>query len=125
MNSVSLIGRIVRDPEVRYSQSGSAFATFAVAIDRGKDQGADFPQILCLGKLADFAEKYLAKGKRIAVQGKLQTSSYEREGRKIYKTEVLADRIEFLDRKEDAEPKEEKHEPIPEGFAQLDDDIPF
>ncbi len=106
MNSVILVGRLTRDPEVRYtSDTNRAIANFSVAIDRGKDRsgndlGADFPNIVCFGKQAEIVEKYVTKGMQIGIQGRLQTRSYEnKEGKKVYVTEVVADRVEFLDSK--------------------------
>ena len=144
MNSVSLIGRLTRDPEVRYGQSSqTAVARFSIAIDRGRDRdgndrGADFPNIVCFGKTAELVEKYLGKGRLVGITGRLQTGSYEKDGRKVYTTEVLADRVEFLDRGERAEggqsysqggapaPASEPMPSVPEGFAQMtDDDFPF
>lgn len=142
MNSVSLIGRLTRDPEVRYgAASQTAVARFSIAIDRGRDRdgndrGADYPNIVCFGKTAELVEKYLGKGRLVGITGRIQTGSYEKDGKKVYTTEVLADRVEFLDRGDrsasDAQggssaPAFEPSAPsVPEGFSQLtDDDIPF
>lgn len=143
MNSVQLIGRLTRDPEVRYGASSqTAVARFSIAIDRGRDRdgndrGADFPNIVCFGKTAELVEKYVGKGRLVGITGRIQTGSYEKDGRKVYTTEVLADRVEFLDRGDKAEggqssggygaPAQQSSGPaIPEGFSQLtDDDIPF
>lgn len=129
MNQVSLIGRLTKDPEVRYSASGTAFAQFNLAVSRGKDKSgndlADFPTVKCIGKTAELVEKYMSKGRLVGITGRLETGSYEKDGRKYYTTDVLADRIEFLEKKgESAEPAAEPT--VPEGFAMLtDDDIPF
>ena len=141
MNSVSLIGRLTRDPEVRYgAASQTAVARFSIAIDRGRDRdgndrGADYPNIVCFGKTAELVEKYLGKGRLVGITGRIQTGSYEKDGKKVYTTEVLADRVEFLDRGDRTEsaqggssaPAFEPAAPsVPEGFSQLtDDDIPF
>ena len=139
MNQVSLIGRITRDPEVRYgAQSQTAVARFSIAIDRGKDKdgndkGADYPGILCFGKTAELVERYLGKGRLVGITGKIQTGSYDKDGKKVYTTEVLADHIEFLDRAESKgeggatpKPAPEKPETSENGFEALDDDdIPF
>ena len=142
MNSVSLIGRLTRDPEVRYgAASQTAVARFSIAIDRGKDRdgndrGADYPNIVCFGKTAELVEKYLGKGRLVGITGRIQTGSYEKDGKKVYTTEVLADRVEFLDRGDraaegqqggfSAQVSEPAEPPAPEGFTQLtDDDIPF
>ena len=106
MNSAILVGRLTRDPEVRYtSDTQRAIANFSIAIDRGKgrdgkDLGTDFPIIVCYGKTAELVEKYVGKGMQVGIQGRLQTRSYEnKEGKKVYVTEVVADRVEFLDSK--------------------------
>ena len=147
MNQVSLIGRLTRDPEVRYGQtSQTAVARFSIAIDRGKDRdgndrGADFPNIVCFGKTAELVEKYLGKGRLVGITGRIQTGSYEKDGKKVYTTEVLAERVEFLDRGDRAQEggaassggfaavpsaPAEAAPAVPEGFAQLtDDDYPF
>ena len=138
MNSVSLIGRLTKDPDVRYgAASQTAVARFTIAIDRGKDKngedrGADFPGIVCFGKTAELCERYLGKGRLVGIQGRIQTGSYEKDGRKVYTTEVLADRVEFLDRGDKSggsaaqmggAPSENQ---VPAGFTEMtDDDIPF
>ena len=145
MNSVSLIGRLTRDPEVRYgAQSQTAVARFSIAINRpmgrnGEEQ-TDYPNIVCFGKTAELVEKYVGKGRLVGIQGRIQTGSYtNKEGQKVYTTEVVADRVEFLDRGDRAEggsqgsmgysapaPEKSSGPAIPEGFSQLtDDDIPF
>lgn len=109
MNSVALIGRLTSDPKITYSGE-LAIAKFAIAINRPKtksnqDPGADFPNVVAYGKSAELVEKYITKGRLIGVSGRIQTSSYEdREGRKIYTTSIVADRVEFLDRAGEAEP---------------------
>lgn len=138
MNSVILIGRLTRDPELRYtSGTQMAVATFTVAIDRpvraGAEKQTDFPRVTVFGKQAENCEKYLAKGRLVGVQGRLQTGSYtNKDGVTVYTTDVVADRVEFLDwgRREhyssDSEPAapQEEYYP-PQGFAAIDEDIPF
>ncbi|MEA4922347.1 MAG: single-stranded DNA-binding protein [Eubacteriaceae bacterium] len=102
MNHVVLIGRLTRDPEVRYSNDNMAIARFSIAIDRPpKRDGtkeADFPSIVVFGKQAESCEKYIAKGRLVAVEGRIQTGSYvNKEGNKVYTTEVIASRVEFLE----------------------------
>ncbi len=139
MNNVVLIGRLTRDPEVRYiPESQLAVATFTVAIDRiGKDKGADFPRVTCFGKTAELVERFISKGRLVGIQGRIQTGSYKnKEGATVYTTEVVADRVEFLDRGDKTgmdsgsgfERRDAKGAPeVPEGFQALedDDDIPF
>ena len=103
MNSVELIGRLVRDPEVRYtSGSQMAVATFSIAIDRPQKEGqqkqTDFPRITVFGRQAETCEKYLKKGKLVAIQGRIQTGSYtDKNGEKQYTTDIVANRVEFID----------------------------
>ncbi len=126
MNSVALVGRLTKDPVVRYKDE-MAIARFTLAVDRpkqnGKEATSDFPSIICFGKTAELAEKYLTKGRQIGVTGRIQTGNYtDKDGKKVYTTEVTADRIEFLDK---PEKKEEPNEKSPyEGFENADG-IPF
>lgn len=110
MNKVILMGRLTRDPEVRYSQGESplAIARYTLAVDRrfnrnnGGDnqQSADFISCVAFGRSGEFAEKYLRKGTKIAVSGRIQTGSYtNREGQKVYTTDVVLDDIEFAESK--------------------------
>ena len=129
MNCVVLIGRLTKEPEVKYiPDSQMAVATFTVAIDRpvksGQEKKTDFPRITVFGKQAENCERFLTKGSRVGIQGRIQTGSYtNKNGQTIYTTDVIADRVEFLstsDKKKDGETE------IPSGFAAIaDDDIPF
>ena len=133
MNSVVLIGYLTRDPEMRYTaDTQMAITKFSIAIDRpGKDKGADYPNITVFGKQAENCEKFLKKGRLVGVQGRLQTGSYDKDGHKVYTTDVVADRVEFLGGSEKsttpaAAPEPEKEpEYVPDGFEQDPDDIPF
>lgn len=136
MNSVILIGRLTRDPEVRYvPESQLAVASFTVAIDRPpRKDGAkqtDFPRVTVFGKQAENCERYLTKGRLVGVQGRLQTGSYtNKEGQTVYTTDVVADRVEFLewgDKKESSGGgSQDRNSGIPEGFRALEDeDMPF
>lgn len=100
MNKVILVGRLTRDPEVRYSQGekAMAIARYTLAVDRYKE-GADFPGIIAFGKQAEFAEKYLKQGMKILVEGRIQTGSYEKDGKKIYTTDIVVERHEFVEKK--------------------------
>ena len=125
MNSVILIGRLTRDPELRYTPSQMAVATFSVAIDRptanGKEKQTDFPRVTVFGKAAENCEKFLAKGRLVGIQGTLQTGSYEKNGITVYTTDVIANRVEFLEWGE----KKPQADFAPAGFAAMDEDIPF
>ena len=150
MNSVVLIGRLTRDPEIRYiSESQMAVATFTVTIDRpvrsGQEKKTDFPRVTVFGRQAENCERFLAKGRLVGVQGRIQTGSYtNKDGVTVYTTDVVADRVEFLewgDRNEGgggyqnqgrSQQQPSRQEPadsdmgVPEGFQALqDDDIPF
>lgn len=158
MNSVVLIGRLTRDPETRYtSGSQMAVCTFSIAIDRparqGEERKTDFPRITVFGKQAENCERFLKKGRLVGVQGRLQTGSYtNKDGATVYTTDVVADRVEFLewgDRQssgemsgqrsysapreaapqyQSAEPQpmsEPQEEFAPDGFTSIEEDIPF
>ena len=102
MNSVVLIGRLTRDPELSYTpNTQSAITRFTIAVDRprrqGEDQGADFIRITVWGRQAETCDRYLSKGRQVAVMGRIQTGSYKnREGVTVYTTDIIADRVEFL-----------------------------
>ena len=144
MNSVVLIGRLAKDPDIRSAQSGTAVCRITVAVDRpprqGEEKQADFIQVATFGKTAENIGKYMRKGRQAAVQGRIQTGSYKnREGQTVYTTEVIADRVEFI-----GSAHEEKHEEpkrqeqykqqeiseyydddLPDAFASTDEEIPF
>ena len=142
MNRVILMGRLVRDPEVRYAQSGDnmAIARFTLAVDRrGKkeeyQQTADFIGCVCFGRLGDFTEKYLRQGTKIAVVGRIQTGSYtNKDGQKVYTTDVVIDEIEFAESKvanSDSYTAPSRPEPssVGDGFMNIpdgiDEELPF
>ena len=102
MNSVALIGRLTRDPEIRYTGDQMAIATFSIAIDRPPRRDGtretDFPRITVFGRQAENCEKYLKKGRMVGVTGRIQTGSYtNKNGDKVYTTDIVADRVEFLE----------------------------
>jgi len=106
MNKVILIGRLTRDPEVRYANNDNsmAIARYTLAVDRrfrrDSEQTADFIPCVAFGRSAEFAEKYLSQGKKIAISGRIQTGSYtNREGAKVYTTEVIVEDQEFVESK--------------------------
>lgn len=132
MNNVSLVGRLTRDPEVRDTQSGMKVAKFTLAIDRpfskGEEKQTDFPRVVCFGKTAENVGRFISKGRQVSVVGRLQTDSYQdKDGKRIYTTDVIADRVEFLGGKNDGG----NSAPVEEypGFHAYDDDdeseIPF
>lgn len=105
MNKVILMGRLTRDPEVRYTQGEQAMAVarYTLAVDRrGKNQenSADFIQCVAFGKAGEFAERYLHKGTKIALTGRIQTGSYtNKEGQRVYTTDIVAEDQEFAESK--------------------------
>lgn len=128
LNRVILIGRLTRDPEVKYTQSGKAVTTFDLAVDRNivNAQGqreTDFIPVVTWGKLAESCGNYLNKGRLVAVDGRLQIRSYEtQDGQKRRATEVVAEGVRFLDRGKDASGGTRQ----PDGTDVFpDDDIPF
>lgn len=130
-NKVILIGRPTRDPDFRATKNGNMVANFTLAVDRDyRDENGnkqtDFPRITAWGKTAELIEKYVKKGSKIAVEGSIMTGSYEKDGQKVYTTDVNASRVVFLDSK--GKESDEHKQPFPDDFEpqQLDDsDIPF
>ena len=131
MNKVILMGRLTRDPEVRYSQGAQplAIARYTLAVDRrGSKQGeqsADFINCIAFGKSGEFAEKYLHQGTKIVVTGRIQTGSYtNRDGQKVYTTDVVVEEQEFAESKKNTQPAPE---PAPvggyEGFMNIPDNV--
>lgn len=141
MNKVILMGRLTRDPEVRYSQAAEpmAIARYTLAVDRKRksggegEQGADFISCVAFGKNGEFADMYLHKGIKIAITGRIQTGSYtNRDGVKVYTTDVVVEEQEFAESKKSQESGDyQSPEPttgtdgfmnIPDG---IDEELPF
>ena len=123
MNAVQLVGRLTRDPEIKYTEGQMAVARFTVAIDRPPRDGkkeADFPNVVVFGKQAENCGKYTAKGKLIGIEGRIQTGSYtNKNGDKVYTTDVVANRVEFIEWAD-----KQKEEQNSFGFQPVDD-MPF
>ena len=101
MNRVELIGRLTRDPELRYTSSNIATARFTLAVNRpfqsqNGENGTDFINIVVWRKQAENVKKYVSKGSLVSVEGRIQTGSYEKDGQRIYTTDVVADNVTFL-----------------------------
>ncbi len=104
MNRVELIGRITRDPELRYTSSNIATTRFTLAVNRpfqgqNGETGTDFINIVVWRKQAENVKKYCSKGSLVAVEGRIQTGSYEKDGQRIFTTDVVADSVQFLETK--------------------------
>lgn len=139
MNKVILMGRLTRDPEVRYSQGeqATAIARYTVAVDRrfrrdGDSQTADFIGCVAFGRQAEFAEKYLRKGTKIALTGRIQTGSYtNRDGQKVYTTDVVVEEQEFAESKTAGQIAQQNPAPMTreDGFMEtpdgLEEELPF
>lgn len=140
MNSVILIGRLIKDPELRYTQnSNSGYARFTIAVDKGMSKEkkaeiearggatADFINIVVWGRQAENCQKFLSKGKNVAIQGRLQSGSYTAsDGTRRFVTEVWAERVQFIDWSERVQ------KPQTQGFGSFDTsddnngfDLPF
>lgn len=122
MNNVILIGRLARDPELRFTTNQKAVCRTVVAVNR-MSEGADFIPVTIFGKQAENVNNYLKKGAQVGIEGRIQTGSYtNKDGQKVYTTDVMAHRVEFLGGKREAEPKKEEYPaPVP---AQPANDIP-
>ncbi|SKB47385.1 single-strand binding protein [Lachnospiraceae bacterium] len=111
MNKVILMGRLTRDPDIRHSQGENAtvIARYTLAVDRrfkqdGADQTADFISMVSFGRQAEFIEKYVHKGTKLVISGRIQTGSYtNRDGQKVYTTDVVGEEVEFAESKSVAE----------------------
>ena len=129
LNTFVGIGRLTKDPDVRYNPNTQvAVARFTIAIDSGygDNKRTDFPSIVVFGKMAEVVEKYLKKGSQVAVQGRLQTGSYEKNGVRHYTTDIIAINIKFLAKpKQDSNTSSSEQNDIPEGFAMIDEEFPF
>jgi len=134
MNNVTLLGRLTRDPECRYTQSQKAFCRFTVAVDRGKDRdgndkGADFIPVVVWDRQAETCEKYLSKGRQVAIEGRIQTGSYAKDdGTKVYTTDVIANRVEIIDWPEKGEHRGNQtpsEQVVADSFAAISEQVPF
>ena len=131
LNRVILIGRLTRDPELKYIPSGTPVATFTLAVNRPftnkmGEREADFVPIVVWRKQAENCANYLSKGSLVAVDGRLQVRSYEQDGQRRYVTEVVAEDVRFLDGRGDSQARSEISRLQQYGAdVAADDDIPF
>ena len=134
MNSIVLMGRLVKDPEVRYTQSGKVVCQFTLAVDRpftnqNGQKEADFIPVVVWGKIAEIAGNSLSKGHRALVEGRLQIRNYTaKDGSKRYVSEVIAGRFEFIEKRADIAPQQPAAQQGMESFGSevpFDEEIPF
>lgn len=134
MNTCVLLGRLTKDPEVRYAGANNiAICNFNLAVNRVfKKEGqpdADFISIVTLSKTAEFCGKYFSKGMKVAIRGRIQTRSWEKDGTKHYVTEVIAEQVDFADGKKQQGSQQNNNggfEPVSDGGLLVnDDELPF
>lgn len=130
MNKVIIIGRLTRDPEVRYTQSGKVVVSFSVAVDSGygDNKKTDFIPVVVWDKLAEACGNNLSKGRRISVEGRLQIRDYEKDGQKKRAADVVAQNIEFLDTKNDSKKEVQAEKSPMDNFGSEifpEEEIPF
>ena len=133
MNNVQLVGRLTRDPEVRYLDNGSTVTRFTLAVDRRiKKEGgenADFISCVAFGKTAEFLEKWFFKGQRLGLTGRIQTGSYtNQERKKVYTTDVVVDTAEFVESRSGSSKQGDRQaqfqgKDIGDGFMDIPDDV--
>ncbi len=130
-NVVVLIGRLTKDPEVKYTagENPTAVARFSIAVNDGygDNERTSFINIVAFGKQAENCERFLSKGRQVGITGRIQTGSYEKDGRTVYTTDVIASRVEFLGGRtaeaDDGEPSKDPEQIS--GFEAVEGDIPF
>src|SRR5690625_2207497 len=122
MNITVLVGRLTRDPELRYTQNGTAVANFNLAVDRpfSKEKETDFINCVAWRKQAENLAQYMKKGSQIGISGRIQTRNYEKDGQRVYVTEVVADNIQFLDSRNSSEKPNSYQSSSPSQFNQTD-----
>lgn len=130
MNKIVLLGRLTKDPEVRYTSTSKVVAQFTLAVDRpyskDKQREADFIPVVIWGKQAEICGNYLSKGQRVLVEGRLQIRNYEaKDGQKKYVTEVIAEHFEFIERREQGGESQQKPGEESQDFQGFGSTVPF
>lgn len=130
MNRVTLIGRLTRDPDVKYTQGiqPMVVAHYTLAVDRpyakDREQTADFINCVAFGKNGEFAKNYLHKGTKIAIEGRIQTGSYtDKEGRKVYTTDIVVEHHEFCESRGNGNGGNNQPAPDADGFTNIPDNV--
>jgi single-strand DNA-binding protein len=134
MNNTNLIGRLTADPELKYTQSGTAVSKFTIAVDRqyknaSGERETDFIRCVAFKKTAEIIAQYQKKGNQIGVSGRIQTGSYDKDGVRHYTTDILVDNFTFLDNKKDG--KQQQRQQSQQSSGQMepmdisDDSLPF
>ena len=128
MNLVILIGNITKDFELRKTTNGKSTCSFSLAVQRDREH-ADFPNCVAWNETADLLHRYCHKGSKVGIIGKLNTRSYQKDGRNVYVTEVLVNSVQFLDPPSEAQNKpQEKQKPVDEdlyGYGIDSEELPF
>lgn len=129
MNKVILAGRLTKDPEVKYTQNGTVYARFTLAVNRrfAKEPTADFLPIITWGKVAEVCGNNLVKGSQVLIEGRIQINSYDKDGEKRYVTEIIADNVEFLGSKPKSAPTTPQQAQFGTAMTaqEMDEEIPF
>ena len=130
MNKIILLGRIVRDPEIRYTQGQNAMAIgkFSLAVNRKykreNEPEADFFNCTSFGKQAEFVQKYLKKGSKVLISGRVQNDNYtNKEGQKVYSVQIMVEEIEFAESKGSSDSAKQQSEPSSGGFVNIPEDL--
>lgn len=123
MNKTITMGRLTDEPKVSQTQSGKKAAKFNMAVDR-IGEGTDYPSFIAWEKRAEFIENYCHKGTKLLIEGHIQTGSYEKDGKKVYTTDIIVEKTEFCEKKSAEQPANPSDEfmKIPDG---IDSKIPF
>ena len=133
LNQCTFIGRLTSDPELKYTGQGTAYTKFSIALDRWNGDGADFPRIVCFKKQAENVAQYCVKGSLVNICCSVQTGSYDdNDGKKVYTTDFIANRVKFLDNKKKGDQQDQRPNDNfsygidPSEFQAIedDDDIP-
>lgn len=134
MNKLIMMGRLTKDPEVRYGSDGKAIARFSLAVDRRyKDNNGNYPtdffNLVSFGKTAEFVEKYLHKGVKILVEGEIRNNNYQKDGKTVYSDQIIANSVEFCESRNSQTNTQADTQTDNDGFQVMegvtDEQLPF